>query len=111
MQGSAATGFRESDGSPFDAGRVSDFDVAVVSKTPFDEAKSQGIPVRASGAEPHGEDRTSFALTPDQAAALGVADLALPRTWPQAEGRNVNVMVFATREAAIAKEPNTIWAR
>ena len=111
MQGSAATGFRESDKSPFDSGRVSDFDVAVVSPTLFAEAKSQGIQVRASGAVPHAEDHTTFALTPDQAAALGVGDLALPKTWRPFGGRAVNVMVFASRAAAIAKQPHTIWAR
>ena len=111
MQGSAATGFRESDGSPFDSGRASDFDVAIVSPTLFAEAQSQGIQVRASGAVPHAADHTTFALTPDQAAALGVGDLALPKTWSPSGGRPVNVMVFASRAAAIAKQPHTIWAR
>jgi filamentous hemagglutinin len=111
LQGSAVTGFRESDASPFDSGRVSDFDVAVVSPTLFAEANSQGIQVRASGAVPHAADHTTFALTPDQAAALGVGDLALPKTWRPFGDRRVNVMVFARRAAAIAKEPHTIWAR
>lgn len=111
MQGSAVTGRRATDGSPFDSGRVSDFDVAVVSPKLFAEARSQGIAVRASGAAPHAEDHTTFALTPDQAAALGVGDLALTKTWSQGNGRAVNVMVFASRAAATAKETNTIWAR
>ena len=111
MQGSAVTGVRASDESPFDSGRVSDFDVAVVSPTLFAEAQSQGIDVRASGALPHAEDHTTFALTPDQAAALGVADLALPKTWRASGGRHVNVMVFASRAAAKAKQPHTIWTR
>jgi hypothetical protein len=89
---------------------VSDFDVAVVSPMLFAEAKSQGIQVRASGASPHEVDHTTFALTPDQAAALGVGDLALTKTWRPSSGRAVNVMVFASRAAAIAKQPHTIWA-
>jgi hypothetical protein len=100
IQGSAVSGYSASGHGPFDAGRVSDLDVAVVSPGLFDKARAAGIPVR--------DGHTRFALTPEQAGNLAVADLS-SRLAGFVGGRKINLMVFESRAAAMSKEPATMW--
>jgi len=101
VQGSSVTGYSASGSGPFDAGRISDLDVAVVSPKLFEDAKAAGVAVR--------DGHTRFALTPENAATLKVGDLA-GRMANFADGRKVNLMIFESRQAALNKEPMTMWA-
>ena len=103
MQGSAVTGRSASDGAPFDGGRmVSDLDLAVVSPKLFARVRDAGVPVR--------DGHTRFALKPEDAARVGIGEVP-GKLSRLADGRTVNVMVFESRAAAVAKEAATIWAR
>jgi hypothetical protein len=100
IQGSAVTGFSASGHGPFDAGRVSDIDAAVVSPTLLDRARKAGISIR--------DGHTKFAISPEQAKELGVPDLS-SRLSRFVGGRNVNIMIFESKAAANAKEAYTMW--
>ena len=101
VQGSAVTGTSSSSKAGFDVGRTSDLDVAVVEPSMFARAEELGIPVR--------DGHTRFALTPEQAQALGIADIPAKMSR-LAGGRTVNLMVFTSRKAALFKEPHTFWS-
>ncbi|GAA3610207.1 hypothetical protein GCM10022236_09850 [Microlunatus ginsengisoli] len=101
IQGSAVTVRGASSGKPFDDGRLSDIDLAVISPTLAGKARAAGIPVR--------DGHTRFALSPDQATTLGIPDLGPRLSRFLDRGRPVNIMVFESRAAALAKEPWTMW--
>ena len=97
MQGSAVTGKSFSTGKPFDAGRVSDFDVALAGGDIFERAKELGIGLRSGGT------RTG-PLMPDDLQALGLSDLAAELS--DQAGRPVNFMIFQNVDDAFAKAPS-----
>lgn len=98
VQGSAATGRSASDGKAFDDGRISDIDLAVAQKQLYDKAVAIGIEVRAG--------HTRFAITAEQAAQLGIGDVA--DKLARIAGRPVNIMIFDGRQSVNVKGI-TIW--
>ncbi len=48
--GSSVTGFKYTTGAPFDVGRISDFDIAIISPEMVDDAAAIGVPLRGGGA-------------------------------------------------------------
>jgi hypothetical protein len=100
IQGSAVTGYSASGHGPFDGGRISDIDTAVVSPTLFARARSAGIGVR--------DGHTRFAITAEQAAQLQLSELS-SRFSRFVGGRKVNIMIFESRAAAMSKESATMW--
>jgi hypothetical protein len=99
FQGSSATGVKFTTGQPFDVGRVSDFDIALASRTLLAKAKELDIPLRAGGL------RTG-PLRPEDLKLLGLSDLAAQLS--QAAGRPVNFMIFDTIQTAINKGPSIL---
>ena len=99
LQGSAVTGRSFKTGAPFDAGRVSDFDIALASPGLLARAAELGIGLRSQGL------RTG----PLQAAdlqRLGLSDLA--QRLSSEAGRPVNFMIFGTKQAAVSRGPSTV---
>ncbi len=90
LTGSAVTGKSYSSGAAFDAGRVSDFDVAIVSKGLLAKAKELGLSLRGAGT------RTG-PLTASELKALGLEKTAAELS--KQSGRPVNFMIYGTKEA------------
>ena len=85
LQGSAVSGVKYTTGEPFDIGRRSDFDIAVVDPALFDRAKELGLSMRRN------PPRTP-PLSDAQLERLGLGDLV--REWSAGAGREVHLMVF-----------------
>jgi len=90
VRGSAVTGENFRTYQPFDAGRVSDLDVALASNSLFQRAKDLGIDLRSGG------NRTR-PLGDDDLRDLGLFDLdeALRRQ----AGRPVSIMIYDSLES------------
>lgn len=97
LRGSAVTGenFRTRD--PFDAGRRSDYDIALVSPTLMQRAVELGIPLRP------GRTRTR-PLSTNDLNDLGLLGLA-GRLSGQVE-RDVNFMVYVSRQSVTRRGPS-----
>lgn len=102
LQGSAVTGKSFRTGAPFDAGRVSDFDVALSGDSLFQAAKNAGIGLRSNGT------RTG-PLTARDLKVLGLRDLSVQMS-AQA-GRPVNFMIYRTTETAVERAPSIVLPR
>jgi RHS repeat-associated protein len=100
LQGSAVTGRSFRTGIAFDVGRVSDFDVALISSKLLARAKGQGIPLRSGGAR-------SAPLLPEHLQRLGLSDLA--EQLSNQAGRPVNFMIYETTEAALSRAPSILF--
>ncbi|RVU09897.1 hypothetical protein EOS93_17605 [Rhizobium sp. RMa-01] len=100
LQGSAVTGRSYSTGEAFDVGRISDFDIAVVSPGLLQRAQSLGIGLRSSGT------RTG-PLSGRDLAALGLSDLASKLNVQT--GREVNFMIYGTSTAATNRSPGIFF--
>src|SRR4051812_3415823 len=94
LQGSAVTGVKYTTREPFDVGRRSDFDIAVVDPALFARAQELGLTVRRS------PPRTA-PLTDAQLTRLGLQDLVdeLART----AGREIHFMVFRDLEESFRR--------
>jgi uncharacterized protein YukE len=94
LQGSAVTGVRYTTGEPFDVGRRSDFDVAVVDPALFARAQELGIGVRRN------PPRT-VPLTDAQLTRLGLRELVDELSGPA--GREVHFMVFRDLDESLRR--------
>jgi len=90
LTGSAGTGKSFAKGAAFDVGRVSDLDVAVVSKNLPSEAKGLGLSLRSGGT------RTG-PLFAKELKALGLDKLQ--QALIKQAGRPVNFMIYESEEA------------
>ena len=99
LQGSAVTGKSFETGQPFDVGRVSDFDVALVSPTLLQAAEDAGIGLRSAGT------RTG-PLSAADLQSLGLRDLA--NQMSQQVGRDVNFMIYNSMTAATQRAPSIV---
>jgi hypothetical protein len=99
LQGSAITGKSFKTGQPFDAGRVSDFDIGLADPSMLAQAKELGIGLRSGGT------RTG-PLTERDLRALGVLDLS--NQMGQQAGREVNFMIYNNPATAIQRAPSVI---
>lgn len=97
LQGSAVTGKSFKTGQPFDAGRVSDFDVALASPLLLSRAAELGIGLRSGGT------RTG-PLTARDLKLLGLSDLS--NSLSQKSGREVNFMICNTPTTAVDRAPS-----
>ncbi|RSZ56968.1 RHS repeat protein [Massilia atriviolacea] len=98
MQGSAVTGVSFETRVPFDVGRYSDFDVALVNSKLLEKAEALGL-AKGTRTEP-------IKMGSPEAKALGI-DATLDRLSRMSGGREVNAMVFRDAESAKAKAPST----
>jgi hypothetical protein len=96
MRGSAVTGENFRTHAPFDAGRVSDLDVALVSPSLFQRAKDLGIEMRSGG------HRTGL-LDADALGALGLWNLA--QSLRTQVGRKTSIMIYDSPESLDARGP------
>jgi RHS repeat-associated protein len=94
LTGSAVTGKSFTTGAAFDVGRVSDFDVAVVSPKLLGEAKDLGLGLRSGGARTGPLDANAL-------KSLGLSNLS--QTLSKQAGRPVNFMVYGTEDALKAR--------
>jgi filamentous hemagglutinin len=85
IRGSAASGASFKTGKPFDSGRRSDFDLAIVSPELFEKAKNLGIGVR------QGASRTG-PLNAKNLEDLGLTELV--RGLAKQHGRKVSFMIY-----------------
>jgi hypothetical protein len=92
--GSSVTGVKYTTGKPFDVGRKSDFDIALVSPSLFQRAKEMGIPLRGGGT------RTSPIKTRD-ARRLGLD--AIQQELSTKAGRETNFMIYRSQDALNAR--------
>ncbi len=97
IRGSAVTGENFRTGEPFDVGRRSDYDVALVSPTLLRRAIELGIPVRGGGSrtEPLGQDALR---------ALGLRGL-VDNLRNQAD-RPVSFMIYSSQQAVTQRGPS-----
>jgi filamentous hemagglutinin len=110
LHGSAVTGVRATSklklgipaGTPFDAMKMSDFDVALVSPKLLAKAKEIGIPTRGSAKMRTGE------LWPGNLHSLGIGDVrdVLSKTLYYHDGRKINFMIFGSLEEALSRGPS-----
>ena len=94
FQGSAVTGVKYLTGEPFDVGRRSDFDIAVVDPGLFARAEALGVQVRSRG-------RRTAPLDKSQLDRLGLSDLigGLSRR----SHRDVNIMLYRDLAGALGR--------
>lgn len=100
MQGSSVTGKSFKTGSPFDEGRVSDFDIAITGDTLMAKAQQLGIPLR-------GEGTRTGPLTPRQLEMLGLSSLQA-ELGGLAGGRPVNFMIYRENAVAISRAESIV---
>ena len=94
LQGSAVTGVKFTTGAPFDLGRRSDFDIAVVDPGLFERAREAGVATRRN------PPRTA-PLTDVQLGSLGLRELVADLS--RSAGREVHVMVFRDLEESLQR--------
>ncbi|SEK72732.1 filamentous hemagglutinin [Atopomonas hussainii] len=99
LQGSAVTGKSFKTGEAFDAGRVSDFDIALAGSELLLRAKSLGVGLRSGGT------RTG-PLSARDLQALGLKDLASQLS--ARAGREVNFMIYDSAATAAGRAPSVV---
>jgi hypothetical protein len=97
LQGSAVTGRSYRTGSAFDAGRTSDYDVALAGRALFDAAVDAGVALRSGGT------RTG-PLSAAEADNLGLA--AIQRELSELAGRDVSFMIYREFGSALSRSPS-----
>ncbi|MEV4516695.1 hypothetical protein AB0K00_48055 [Dactylosporangium sp. NPDC049525] len=101
FQGSAVTGRSADDGSPFDQGRTSDYDVAISGESIYAAARERGIAFRGDGV-------STGPLSDADLHALGLDDI-VARASADA-GRPLHLMIFRTMDDAVARRPTIrVW--
>lgn len=96
IRGSAVTGYRYEDGSAFDEGYRSDYDLAIVSSSIMRRAREMGIQLRG------GASRTRR-LQPDEVESLGLTEII--GTLSSESNRDVTVMIYGSRAAIESRGP------
>ena len=99
FRGSSVTGKSFHTGVPFDIGRISDLDIAVVSPELLQKAKSLGVQLRGGGT------RTG-PLTIEQLKDLGLLELI--EYLEEREGRTVSIMIYDMLET-VAERPGPFY--
>jgi hypothetical protein len=99
LQGSAVTGKSFRTGTPFDVGRVSDFDIALASPSLLKQAEAAGVGLRSGGT------RTG-PLSSRDLRLLGLQDLS--NQLSANAGREVNFMIYNTPNAAISRAQSIV---
>jgi hypothetical protein len=94
LQGSAVSGVKYTTGEPFDVGRRSDFDIALVDPHLFARAEELGMKLRRN------PPRTP-PLSPQQLHDLGL--LGLVTQLSSGVGREVHFMVFRDLEQSLQR--------
>ena len=94
FQGSSVTGRNAETGAAFDAGRISDFDIAIAGDDIFAAAKAAGLPLRSKGTRTGPLDQKAL-------DALGLSNLA--KELSQLAGRPVNFMIFQSSSGATVR--------
>jgi RHS repeat-associated protein len=99
FQGSSVTGVRYRSGAAFDAGRRSDYDIALASPSLLQRAREVGIGLRSKGI------RTG-PLRLEELEDLGLLDVAT--NLSNSVERHVAFMVFGTPEAALVRSKSIV---
>jgi filamentous hemagglutinin len=99
FQGSSVTGKKFTTGAAFDVGRLSDFDIALASRTLLQRAKELGIELRSGGT------RTG-PLKAIDIERLGLTELR--QQLSEQAGRPINFMIFDSVESAVGRSPGII---
>jgi filamentous hemagglutinin len=99
IAGSASTGYSYGDHIPFDEGRVSDYDVALVSPALLQRAAALGLDLRT------GRTRTG-PLSEWQLRQLGLGGLAARLS--SLTGRAVHFMIYQSFSGLLEREPLAI---
>ena len=103
FQGSSVTGRGyQAPNAAFDAGRISDFDIALSSPELMQSVRNLGIELRQQGT------RTG-PLSPQQIEQLGLTNLN--RQLAEQAGRPVNFMIFDSFETAVGRSPTVLVPR
>ncbi len=102
FQGSSVTGKSFRTGEAFDAGRTSDYDIALGGDRIFGAAKDAGVGLRSGGI------RTG-PLRPVQLERLGLTELRADLS--ESAGRPVNFMIYHSIEDALERSPSIEVAR
>ena len=103
FQGSSVTGRGyQAPNAAFDAGRISDFDIALSSPELMQSVRNLGIELRQQGT------RTG-PLGPQQIEQLGLTNLN--RQLAEQAGRPVNFMIFDSFETAVGRSPTVLVPR
>ncbi len=100
VRGSAVTGVSHNSGLPFDVGRRSDFDLAVVSPRIWERLQGMDVPLRSGGT------RTP-PLTLRHLDAMGLTDVV--DDLNVAAGRDVSLMVYRSVEDVAVRGPFVAW--
>jgi filamentous hemagglutinin len=98
FKGSSVTGVKFMTGELFDAGRTSDFDIALAGPSLFARAKALGVQIRGRGT------RTA-PLTEKQLEKLGLLELR-NQLRERMSGRPVAFMVYRDLEQTLARGPS-----
>jgi len=102
FQGSSVTGRSADTGAPFDAGRTSDFDVAISGDSLYQAARARGVEFRGDGV-------STGPLSDADLRALGL-DGIVSDARAQAGGRPINLMIYRTMEDATGRKPTIrVW--
>lgn len=99
FQGSSVTGKSFRTGAAFDAGRVSDFDIALAERGLLARAESLGVGLRSGGT------RTG-PLSAAQIKQLGLGPLQAQLS--KLAGRPVNFMIYGDASTAAARAPSIL---
>jgi hypothetical protein len=100
MRGSAVTGVSYEKAIPFDVGRVSDWDMSIVSPSLMEKAKELGITTMNNG-------RRTVVLRAEELSKLGLTDLAAKLSAQ--EGRPVSFMLYESVEAVAKRGPCVLF--
>jgi filamentous hemagglutinin len=98
LRGSSVTGHSYETGRAFDAGRQSDYDLAIVSRELFQQAREMGVRMRT------GESRTVVLRSSDRVARELKLDRLL-QSLEDASGREVTVVIHSSLDALKARGP------
>ncbi|PPQ39855.1 hypothetical protein SAMN06265338_101746 [Rhodoblastus acidophilus] len=102
MQGSAVTGMSYRAGAAFDAGRLSDFDIALAGDKLFQVAQDAGIALRSAGTRTGPLDEAAL-------EKLGLSNVSMQLS--QQAGRPVNFMIYNSTSTAISRAPSIVVPR
>lgn len=101
FQGSSVTGRSADDGSPFDEGRVSDYDIAITGDSVNQAARDNGVEFR-------GDQVSTGPLSERDLERLGLDDMV--ESASAETQRVVHIMIFRTIEEAADRKPTIkVW--
>jgi hypothetical protein len=101
FQGSSVTGWSADDGSPFDQGRRSDYDISISGESICRAPQERGVEFRGDGV-------STGPLTEADLRALGLDGIV--RDASADAGRTVNIMIFRSMDEATDRRPSIrVW--